>query len=249
MIESLAMFFVDGGIFMYFILASCVVGFAIAGERAFILMLRYNVDGRMLWEKISRSVKDGRREEARSLCSNLNVPLMKILNKGLEAAAADVKDVQNAVDEAALEIIPSIDKRITYLAVLANVATLLGLLGTIQGLIQAFSAVASAEPSQKALLLAKGISVALYTTAFGLIVAIPLLILYSIFQSKGHKIIDEIDEFSVKLVNLLMRGAQVQAAPASAAEPAHPAPKAEDAPAAPLGAKPLGKMAHGTETE
>jgi len=101
--------------------------------------------------------------------------------------------------------VPAIDKRVSYLSTLANIATLLGLLGTIQGLIQAFAAVGVADPSQKAFLLANGISVALYTTAFGLIVAIPMLAGYTVLQAKAHRLIDEIDEFSVKLINLLNR--------------------------------------------
>jgi biopolymer transport protein ExbB/TolQ len=125
---------------------------------------------------------------------------------GLEASNGSALDIQNAIDEAALEVIPSVDKRVPYLSTLANVATLLGLLGTIQGLIQAFSAIAVADPSQKAALLAKGISIALYSTASGLVVAIPMLIMFTILQSKSQKIVDEIDEFSVKLVNLLSRG-------------------------------------------
>ena len=102
-------------------------------------------------------------------------------------------------------MIPDIDKRVSYLAMLANIATLLGLLGTIQGLIQAFQAVGSADPTQKASILAGGISIALYTTAFGLVVAIPILIAYSILQSKAHRLVDDIDEFSVKIINLLSK--------------------------------------------
>ncbi len=206
MIEFLASFFGDGGIFMYFILAASIVGVAISIERVRVLVFRYNVNGAIVWEKVSKSVAEGRLDEARAICADSRIPLMKILASGLEAAAGGEKDIQNAVDEAALEMIPAIDRRVPYLAMLANIATLLGLLGTIQGLIQAFSAVGNADPSQKAALLAQGISIALYTTAFGLVVAIPLLVLYSILQAKAHKMVDEIDEFSVKLINLLVRG-------------------------------------------
>jgi biopolymer transport protein ExbB/TolQ len=205
MIQSLAAFFSDGGIFMYAILATGVIGLAIMIERAMVLIFRFNIDGAALWERIHRHIQDGHAEQALGLCKDLRIPLLKILHSGIKAHSHgnDEKAIQNSVDEAALEIIPTIDKRVGYLATLANISTLLGLLGTIQGLIQAFAAVGSAEPSQKAELLAKGISIALYTTAFGLIVAIPMLIMYSVFQAKSHKITDEIDEFSVKLINLL----------------------------------------------
>ncbi|VAV83617.1 Ferric siderophore transport system, biopolymer transport protein ExbB [hydrothermal vent metagenome] len=204
--ETVAAFFKDGGIFVKFILVVSIIGFAIMVERAIFLLYKYNVDGKVLWKKVSGFIRDNDVEGAKAICSNNSVPLMKIMNYGLEASSGSAKDIQNAIDEAALEVIPSVDKRVTYLSTLANVATLLGLLGTIQGLIQAFSAIAVADPSQKAALLAKGISIALYSTASGLVVAIPMLIMYTILQAKSQKIIDEIDEFSVKLVNLLSRG-------------------------------------------
>ncbi|HLE09261.1 MAG TPA: MotA/TolQ/ExbB proton channel family protein [Thermodesulfobacteriota bacterium] len=205
--ETLVSFFRDGGIFMYFILIVSIVGFAIMVERGILLIHKYNVDGRALWKKVSKFLYEGNIEQARALCSDLRVPLMRILHHGIAASAkGSVEDVQTAIDEIALEIIPTIDKRVAYLAALANIATLLGLLGTIQGLIQAFAAIAHADPSQKATLLASGIAIALYTTAFGLIVAIPMLLMYTVLQAKAQKIIDEIDEFAVKLINFLKEG-------------------------------------------
>lgn len=203
--QTLAGFFRDGGIFMYFILAVFVIGMAIMLERAYILIHKYNINARALWEKISKLIMAGEMDRVQKLCGGSDAPLLKILNAGVSAADATDREIQNSIDEVSLEVIPLITKRIAYLSTLANVATLLGLLGTIQGLVQAFSAVGSAEPSQKAALLAGGISVALYTTAFGLIVAIPILLMYTILQVKAHKITDEIDEFSVKLINLLDR--------------------------------------------
>src|SRR3989338_685859 len=203
--EILAGFFKDGGLFMYFILVVSIVGAAIMIERGVVLIYKYNVNGRALWDRVSKFIEEGDVDKAKVLCNGSSVPLFRILNAGLLASNNSEKEVQNRIDEVTLEIIPSIDKRVAYLATLANIATLLGLLGTIQGLIQAFSAVASADPSQKAALLAGGISIALYTTAFGLIVAIPMLIMYTVLQAKTHKIIDEIDEFSVKLINILNR--------------------------------------------
>jgi biopolymer transport protein ExbB/TolQ len=203
--ESIASFFRDGGIFMYFILGTAVVGIAIMIERGIVLLLRYNIDARALWNRVSKFIEDGDVEKAKLLCDNSRAPLLRILYTGISLSHGTEKEIQNAIDETALEIVPGIDKRVSYLSTLANIATLLGLLGTIQGLIQAFAAVGAADPSQKAALLASGISVALYTTAFGLIVAIPMLAGYTVLQSKAHKLIDEIDEFSVKLINLLNR--------------------------------------------
>lgn len=203
--ESIAAFFRDGGIFMYFILGTAVVGIAIMIERGIVLLLRYNIDARALWNRVSKFIEDGNVEKAKLLCNDSRAPLLKILYTGISLSHGTEKEIQNAIDETALEIVPGIDKRVSYLSTLANIATLLGLLGTIQGLIQAFAAVGAADPSQKAALLANGISVALYTTAFGLIVAIPMLAGYTVLQSKAHRLIDEIDEFSVKLINLLNR--------------------------------------------
>ena len=203
--ETLASFFRDGGIFMYFILGTAVIGIAIMVERGIVLLFRYNVDARALWNRVSKFIEDGNIEKAKLLCKDSSSPLLKILYTGISVSNVLDREIQNAIDEKALEIVPAIDKRVSYLSTLANIATLLGLLGTIQGLIQAFAAVGVADPSQKALLLANGISVALYTTAFGLIVAIPMLAGYTVLQAKAHRLIDEIDEFSVKLINLLNR--------------------------------------------
>ncbi len=230
--ESLAAFFRDGGIFMYFILFVSVLGLAIMVERGIFLLLKNNIDGKALWAKVHRLALDGHYDQAMELCADPRLPLLKVLRHGLSTAAKRNRDVQGAMDEIVLEVMPTVDKRITYLATLANIATLLGLLGTIQGLIQAFAAVSSADPSQKAEILSRGIAIALYTTAFGLIVAIPLLAMYTVLQSKAHKIIDEIDEYSIKLVNLIAdRKAQPVAAPAQPE-----VKKAEERPATVTGA-------------
>ncbi len=204
-IDVVATFFRDGGAFMYIILTTFVVGIAIVVERGFLLVFRYNVDGKKLWERVSKFIHEGNFEKAQAICNGSKVPLMRILEKGIAVSNESERVVQNAIDEVALEVIPSIDKRIPYLITLANIATLLGLLGTIQGLIHSFSAVGSADPSQKASLLAGGIALALNTTSFGLIAAIPLLGMYAVLQAKANKIIDEIDEFSVKFINVLHR--------------------------------------------
>lgn len=105
-----------------------------------------------------------------------------------------------------MEVMPRLEKRTQYLATLANIATLLGLLGTIIGLIAAFTAVASADPSQKASLLSQSISVAMNTTAFGLMSAIPLLLLHSILQTKTNEIIDSFEMAGIKVLNLINDG-------------------------------------------
>ena len=205
--QEIAVFFRDGGIFMYFILAVAVIGIAIIVERLLLLVFKCNVDGKALWTKISKLIQGGEIEKARAVCKGSDAPLLKVMEAGIFALShSHKKDVQNIMDEAAMEVLPTIDKRIPYLLTLANVATLFGLLGTIHGLIQAFTAVASADPSQKATLLAGGIAIALYNTAFGIMVAVILLVMYAILQAKANKVIDEIDTVTIKFVNLMNRG-------------------------------------------
>lgn len=205
--QEIAVFFRDGGIFMYFILAVAVTGIAIIVERLLLLVFKCNVDGKVFWTKISKLIQGGEIEKARAVCKGSNAPLLKVMESGIFALShSHKKDVQNIMDEAAMEVLPTIDKRIPYLLTLANVATLFGLLGTIHGLIQAFTAVASADPSQKATLLAGGIAIALYNTAFGIMVAVILLVMYAILQAKANKVIDEIDTVTIKFVNLMNRG-------------------------------------------
>ncbi len=205
--ELFASFIREGGVFIYLILAVSVIGLAIIVERAIILVFKYSIDARTLWTRVSKSIREGDPKKALSFCANSAAPVARIFEGGLSRYGKSERELQNAIDEVSLEVIPAVDKRVPYLAMAANVSTLLGLLGTIHGLIQAFSAVGNADPSQKAALLASGISIALYTTAFGLVVAIPLLVAYSLLQSKAHRIIDEVDEYSVKLINLLVKSA------------------------------------------
>lgn len=205
--EALAAVFRDGGLFMYFILAVAILGIAIIVERVILLIFKCNADGKALWDKVSKLIQDGEQEKAKTLCKGSDSPLLTVIAAGVTASSQGrAKDMQNALDEVTMEIIPSIDKRISYLLTLANVATLFGLLGTIHGLIQAFSAVAVADPSQKSTLLAGGIAIALYNTAFGIMVAVLFLIMYAVLQSKANKVIDEIDILTVKFVNLMSRG-------------------------------------------
>ncbi len=208
MIEFLARTFQEGGLFMYPITAALGLGLAVAVERAYWLVVRFNVDGRRFFGELQALVVAGDLAAARALCGD--APLPRILRAGLDAAAGvgsgRERAVQNAMDEEALAVLPLVEKRLPYLSMIANVSTLLGLLGTIVGLMEAFQAVAGADPSQKAAMLARGISMAMNTTAYGLIVAIPCMVVYSFLQSKATKVVDEIDQYSVKLINLLAAG-------------------------------------------
>ena len=129
--------------------------------------------------------------------------LPRVIKAGLQRASRDETQIQNAIDAASLEVIPKLEKRLNYLALIANIATLLGLLGTITGLIKSFAAVALADAAQKQAILASGIAEAMNCTAFGLIVAITTMVMHSMLTAKATKLTSEIDEYGVKLLDLL----------------------------------------------
>ncbi len=143
-------------------------------------------------------------EEAITFCSaNEKAPLAHVVKGVLERADRDDESIAQGLDISLSEVIPDLGKRLGYLSMIANVATLLGLLGTIGGLIMAFSAVAFADPSQKQIVLAQGISMAMYTTFLGLSVAIPVMVAYSVLHSKQNRLLEEISEHSAKVMDLL----------------------------------------------
>jgi len=186
--------FVHGGSVMYLILLTLVAGIAIAVERFMYISLRNRIDAGTFVAKVIELVRKGNVNMAMEYCRRSKAALPRIVLAGLENYEGSTRDIQNALELAALTEIPKLEKRTPYLSMIANVATLLGLLGTIFGLIQSFQAVAQAEASQKAALLSAGISMAMNTTAFGLLVAIPCLIVYSVLQEQTSAIIDEINE-------------------------------------------------------
>ena len=193
-----------GGPFMWGILASAVFALAIAAERIYYVVFRANINGTAFMAQIQKLIMANNIDRAIKLCNaEPNAALPRVLKAGLTRANRGDIEIQNAVEEAVLEVFPKLAKRTPFLSMLANVATLTGLLGTIQGLIMAFEAVARASAETKQTMLASGISVAMFTTASGLIVAIPTLVLFSIIQSQTTKIMNEIDLYALKTVNLL----------------------------------------------
>ena len=194
----------NGGPFMWPILIAAVFALAIAFERLYFVLFRANINGTAFMAQVQKMVMANNIDRAIKLCnSEPNAALPRVLKAGLSRANRSEEEIQNAVDESVLEVFPLLNKRSSFLPMLANVATLTGLLGTIQGLIDAFDAVANAPADAKQKLLANGIAVAMFTTASGLVVAIPTLVLHSIVASRTTKIMDEIDQFALKTVNLL----------------------------------------------
>jgi biopolymer transport protein ExbB len=201
--NSVAAFIQSGGIFMWVILIIWAVGIAISLERFMKLSFKMDVDGTSFMNELQRYILSNDVQGAIRVCSGSIAALPKVLKSGLKRSGQSQSQIQNAIDATALEVIPKVELRLNYLQLIANISTLFGLLGTIQGLIQSFSAVAAADPAQKAELLAVGISKAMNTTFLGLLAAITIMMLHTFLTSKSEKIINEIDEFSVKLMDLL----------------------------------------------
>ena len=153
--------------------------------------------------ELQRFILSGDIQGAIRVCSGSAAALPKVLKSGLKRAESNPEQIQNAIDATALEVIPKVELRLNYLQLIANISTLFGLLGTIQGLIQSFSAISTADPTEKANILAAGISQAMNTTFLGLLAAISIMMLHTYLSSKSEKIVNEIDEFSVKLIDML----------------------------------------------
>jgi biopolymer transport protein ExbB len=202
-INGLANFIQSGGVFMWVIVFIWAVGLAIALERFIKLSFRFDVDGPSFMNELQRYILSNDIQGAIRVCSGSVAALPRVLKSGLKRSSSSPEQIQNAIDATALEVIPKIELRLNYLQLIANISTLFGLLGTIQGLIESFSAVAAADPAQKAELLATGISKAMNTTFLGLLAAITIMMLHTFLQSKSDKIVNEIDEFSVKLMDML----------------------------------------------
>lgn len=200
--NSLAAFIQSGGVFMWVILIIWAVGIAICLER-FSKLKKFDIDGSSFMNEIQRHVLSNDIQGAIRVCSGSMAMLPKVLKSGLKRSNHSTEQFQNAIDATALEVIPKVERRMGYLQMIANISTLFGLLGTIQGLIQSFSAVSAADPAQKAELLAAGISKAMNTTFMGLLAAISIMMIHSFLSAKSEKIINEIDEYSVKLMDLL----------------------------------------------
>jgi biopolymer transport protein ExbB len=206
---SIVGFFVTGGPFMYPILLVFAVGAAIAVER-YVTLTQVTNRNQSLWTQVQPALVEGDFDRARELTSSDDSTIARLLNMGLDrqGAVRRREDIEIAMEESMMEIIPQLEKRTPYVALASNIATLLGLLGTIMGLISAFTAVANANPAEKADLLSASISVAMNTTAFGLIVAIPLLVTNQVLMAKTSAIIDSLEMASVKALNVISANAR-----------------------------------------
>jgi biopolymer transport protein ExbB len=206
---SIVGFFSSGGAFMYPILMVFAFGVAIAVER-YVTLTMVTSKNQVVWDKVQTLLANGQFDEAREMTSKDESTISQVLNMGLslQGTVRRRDEIEIAMEESMMEIVPRLEKRTPYVAMSSSIATLLGLLGTIMGLIQAFTAVANANPAEKADLLSASISVAMNTTAFGLMVAIPLLITHTVLTSKTGDIVDSLEMATVKALNVFSRRAK-----------------------------------------
>lgn len=204
-VNTIVRFFQTGGPFMYPIAVVLALGLVIALERWWVLS-RAGFSNRRAFISAMEKIRENDYQSVISAANNSPVAMTRIVAAGLLRFTGSQRrdDIESAMEEGVMEALPRLEKRTPYLATLANVATLLGLLGTIVGLIAAFTAVATAAPTEKASMLSASISVAMNTTAFGLISAIPLLLLHAVLQTKTTELVDSLEMASVKVLNTLV---------------------------------------------
>jgi len=201
--QALFHHFEEGGFGMYPILFWQIIAIAVIVERA-IYLYKSSINKDVFLATMQKCILAGDVGRAIKLCSAANAPLARIVKAGLMKVNRPDAEVQASMDEAALRELPRIEHRTPYLALLANLAMLSGLFGTVVGLIIAFGAVANADASSKATMLAKGISEAMNCTAFGLLAAIVALIGFALLNGKTQTLIDDINEATVQVMNLVV---------------------------------------------
>ncbi len=220
-------FFRDGGFFLYPLALILVVGVSISVER-FIYLTRETSKNRALWDEITPLLQAGNFREALAAAQGSDAQVATVMKYGIARiqTSRNREDIEKAMEESMLEIVPRLERRTHYLSSLANIGMLIGLLGTIVGLIAAFSAVATANPAEKANLLSAAISVAMNNTASGLFVAITLLTTHMYLESKTTSLIDSLEIAVVKFLNAITERRPDGTAPSTAAPAAQVPPRA-----------------------
>ncbi|HEY1391817.1 MAG TPA: MotA/TolQ/ExbB proton channel family protein [Methylibium sp.] len=210
-------FFQDCGLFIYPSLLIMALGVSIAIER-FIFLARARSENRKVWAQIQPMLQSGKFKEVMGLTAQSDAAIGKIVNYGLVRMQSPGRreDIDASMEEGMMLIVPRLEKRTHYIATFANVITLVGLLGTIIGLIKGFTAVAQVNPADKAEMLSASISIAMNNTAFALMVAIPFLLIHSFLQARTSEIVDGLEAAKVSFLNLVQRMRAEQGAAAGA---------------------------------
>lgn len=192
-------YMIDGAIAMMGLFA-----LALIFERVRALYFDYSLTAAPFMAKVHKLVEEDKIDEAITFCAaNEKKPLAYVTKRILERSDRDDSAIEASLDIAASEVAPGLSRNLSYLAMCSNVVTLIGLLGTVVGLIMSFKAVSFADPAQKQTLLADGISMAMHATAAGLLVAIPVMVVYSFLHARQGKLFSEIDQNANKLIEQL----------------------------------------------
>lgn len=203
---SLIKYFQEGGFFMYPLLIVSIMVAVISIERYLAYKFRFSIDGKQLFGQVKKFLTARDNQRAIETCRQYSTsPLALVLAAGLTHSDQTVDEMDTAMEAEALHHVPRITDRLGYLSILANISTLLGLLGTVSGLIRSFSAIGVEAGAQKSLMLAGGISVAMYCTAFGLMIAIPTLLLHHFLSTRANRMIDDIQHYSTELKRFIQR--------------------------------------------
>jgi biopolymer transport protein ExbB len=199
-------FFQDSGLAIYPSILIAAIGLAIAAER-FIFLARARSQNRALWDKIAPQLQNGKLKEVQQIASSSDAAVGKIVANGLTRMQSPGRreDIDAAMEEGMMEIVPRLEKRTHYIATFASVITLVGLLGTIIGLIKGFTAVAQVNPAEKAELLSASISIAMNNTAFALAIAIPFLLIHAFLQARTSEIVDGLEAAKISFLNVTQR--------------------------------------------
>jgi len=211
--QTAVKFFQDCGLFIYPSILIMALGVAIAIER-FVFLSKARNQNRKLWSQVLPMLQKGQFRDAQGLTAKSDAAVGKIVHYGLDRMQSPGRreDFDAAMEEGMMEIVPRLEKRTHYIATFANVITLVGLLGTIIGLIKGFTAVAQVNPAEKAELLSASISIAMNNTAFALMVAIPFLLIHAFLQAKTSEIVDGLEAAKISFLNLVQRIRAEQAA-------------------------------------
>jgi len=204
--STVVKFFVDCGLFLYPSLLILALGLSVAIER-FVFLNRARSENRKVWDQVLPMLQNGRFKEVHGVTAKSSAAIGKIVSNGLARmqSARRREDIDAAMEEGMMEIVPRLEKRTHYIATFANVITLVGLLGTIIGLIKGFTAVAQVNPAEKAEMLSASISIAMNNTAFALMVAIPFLLIHSFLQARTSEIVDGLEAAKISFLNLVQR--------------------------------------------
>jgi len=206
--QAISEFLEKGGFFMYINVLCSVVAIAIIVDRAIFFLVKASVNAKAFLEQIRKLVLANNVDRAVKLCSATGAPVAHVAKAALQRVHRGELAIAQGIEETLVDVSPLLKKRVQVLWSIANIATLIGLLGTVAGLIKSFGAVAAAKPEERTAVLSEGISEALNNTAMGLSIAVACIIAHAFFSAASKKQVSDLEGFAMKLENLLAESAK-----------------------------------------